>query len=138
VRLPHEVLVVVRRGADFLVLHRSQQFGGYWHLVAGGVEEGETAAEAAARELREEVGLEAPVVELDRSFTYGHEPWEPVEARFDEVTVECFLADGPAGWEPVLNEEHDDVRWCSARDAQELLFWPEPRELVRDLGEGSP
>jgi lipoyl(octanoyl) transferase len=130
-RRPHEVIVVVRRGAEFLVLQRAPERGGYWHLVAGGVEEGETATEAAARELLEEVGLEAPVVDLGRRFTYGHEPWEPVEVRFDEVVVEAFLADAPAGWEPVLDEEHDDVRWCSAEEAEALLFWPEPRELVR-------
>jgi lipoyl(octanoyl) transferase len=130
-RRPHEVIVVVRRGAEFLVLQRAPERGGYWHLVAGGVEEGEPAAEAAARELLEEVGLEAPVVDLGRRFTYGHEPWEPVEVRFDEVVVEAFLADAPAGWEPVLDEEHDDVRWCSAEEAEALLFWPEPRELVR-------
>ena len=97
------------------------------------VEEGETAAGAAARELFEEVGLEAPVVDLGRRFTYGHEPWEPVEVRFDEVVVEAFLADAPKGWEPVLDEEHDDVRWCSAGEAEGLLYWPEPRELVRTV-----
>jgi dihydroneopterin triphosphate diphosphatase len=131
VRLPHEALVVLRRGDEFLVLHRAPRFGAYWHLVSGGVEEGETASEAAARELFEEVGLEATVVDLGRRFTYGHEEWEPVEVRFEEVAVDCFLADAPAGWEPQLNEEHDDSRWCSVPEAEALLYWPEPREIVR-------
>ena len=48
-RQPHEVLVVVRRGNCFLVLHRAPQYDAYWHLVAGGVEPGETALEAAER-----------------------------------------------------------------------------------------
>jgi len=51
-RRPEEVAVVVRRpganGAEFLVLLRSPQKLGYWHLVAGGVEWEETPAAAAA------------------------------------------------------------------------------------------
>jgi 8-oxo-dGTP pyrophosphatase MutT (NUDIX family) len=112
-------------------VHRSPESGAYWHLVAGAVEEGESAADAAARELAEEVGLDARVVDLGRRFTYGHEDWEPVEVRFDEVAVDCFLADAPAGWEPVLNDEHDAFRWCSPADAERILRWPEPGEVVR-------
>jgi lipoyl(octanoyl) transferase len=130
------VLVVVRRDGEFLVLHRSPDSGAYWHLVAGGVEAGETPAGAAARELAEEVGLDAPVTDLGRRFTYGHEDWEPVEVHFDEVAVDCFLADAPSGWEPELNEEHDEARWCSPAEAEELLYWPEPREVVREVAAG--
>ena len=53
------MLIDVRRGDEFLVAHRSPESGGYWHTIAGGVEDGETFAEAALRELREETGLEA-------------------------------------------------------------------------------
>ena len=132
-RLPHEVMVVVRRGAEFLVVHRSPQTGAYWHLVSGGVEEGERAAQAAARELLEEVDLDSPVVDVGRRYTYAHEDWEPVQVRFDEVAVDCFLADAPPGWEPELNDEHDEYRWCSAAEAQRLLYWPEPQQLIRAL-----
>jgi 8-oxo-dGTP pyrophosphatase MutT (NUDIX family) len=141
VRQPHEAIVVVRRGAEFLVLHRTERYGAYWHLVAGGVDDGETAAEAAARELAEEVALEAEVVDLGRTFRYPlDEESDAVRARFAagvaEVRVDAFLAEAPPGWEPTLNEEHDDARWCSAADAQALLFWPEPRELVAAVAAG--
>ena len=44
-----EVLIVVRRADEFLVVHRSPENDGYWHQIAGGVEEGETfVAEAPA------------------------------------------------------------------------------------------
>ena len=131
-RQPHEVLVFVRRGVDFLVLHRSQRQGAYWHSVAGGVEVGETAAEAARRELHEETGLAAEPASTGQSFTYVPEDWEP-HAGIGLVRVDCFVADAPPAWEPQLDWEHDAYRWCGADEAAELLFWPEPSALVRQL-----
>jgi 8-oxo-dGTP pyrophosphatase MutT (NUDIX family) len=49
------------------------------------------------------------------------------------VVVECFLVEAPEGWEPVLNEEHDDYRWCGLAEAEALLYWPEPRDFLRTL-----
>ncbi|HZR96310.1 MAG TPA: NUDIX domain-containing protein [Gaiellaceae bacterium] len=124
-RLPQEVFIVVRRGAEYLVVHRAPTGGAYWHGIAGGVEEGETYAEAAARELLEETGFAAEPVEISQPFVYV------VGER--SVTVTCYLVDVPSGWEPVLDAEHDDYRWCSRDDAVELLYWPEPKELLRTL-----
>jgi phosphatase NudJ len=115
------VLVVVRRGNEFLVVHRSPENDAFWHLVSGGVEQGETFAEAAVRELQEETGLSAPVASLDSSFGY------------DGIRVECFIAEAPEAWEPALDWEHDGYRWLERDEAVELLFWPEPSALVRSL-----
>lgn len=49
------VLVVARRGPDFLVV---QERDGRWYLPCGGVEPGEHPLDAALREAREETGLE--------------------------------------------------------------------------------
>ncbi len=46
--------MIIRRGDDFLLLHRA--IDRYWHVIAGVVEEGETFAGAAVRELVEETG----------------------------------------------------------------------------------
>ena len=133
-RLPYEVFVFVRRGEEYLILHRSKKQGAYWHGVAGGLEIGETYADAAARELREETGLEVPLVDLGRRFVYRLKEWEPrYTPDGGEIHVECFLAEAPAGWEPSLDWEHDDYRWCRAGEAVALLFWPEPREVLEAL-----
>lgn len=50
------VLVVVRRGDRFLVVHE-RKHGQLWYLPAGRVEPGESFAAAAARETREEAGI---------------------------------------------------------------------------------
>jgi dATP pyrophosphohydrolase len=133
-------MVIVRRGGDFLVLHRAPQFDAYWHVVAGGVEEGESALDAAVRELLEEIGLDARtrLADLGRPFAYSlAEESEAVRARFrpmqTDVPVDVFVADVEASWEPALNEEHDDYRWCTREEAAALLHWPEPREIVLEL-----
>ena len=134
-RRPHEALVAVLRGRELLLLHRDPD--AYWHLVAGGVEAGETAQQAARRELREETGLDAPVTAYGWRFAYplAEEPHRA--ARFPpgtaEVVVDVFTASAPPGWEPRLNEEHDAYRWADAAAAEALLRWPEPRALAARL-----
>jgi 8-oxo-dGTP pyrophosphatase MutT (NUDIX family) len=116
-----EVVIVVRRGSEYLVVHRSPANDPYWHLIAGGVEHGETFAGAAARELLEETGLEAAVEPLDSPFEY------------EGVRVESFIVDAPHGWEPTLDWEHDEYRWLPREEAADLLFWAEPAALLRGL-----
>lgn len=119
----HEVAVVVRRpGPEYLVVLRSPERGGYWNLVAGGVEPGEAPAEAAARELAEETGLVAQVLPLGLDLSY--------EKPAGRVRLDAFVAEAPAGWEPDLDGEHVEHRWCSADEAVELLAYPEPREAI--------
>ena len=136
-RQPFEVLVFVRRGPEVLVVHRSPARGGYWHSIAGGVEAGETELEAALRELREETGLDAgeELVAIGHRFAYSLDE-EPPERRAlyppgsTRVEVECFVASVAPGWEPVLDFEHDDHRWCTREEARELLFWDDVKDAL--------
>jgi len=124
---PEEVLLVVfRPGPAFLVLLRSPERHGYWNLVAGGVEEGEAPTAAARRELDEESGLAHPIRFESLSLELAY-----VRPEGSKVAMHAFLAEAPSGWEPILNEEHVEYRWCSAADADALLAYPEPREAVR-------
>jgi len=126
---PEEVLLVVYRPRqEFLVLLRSPERHGYWNLVAGGVEEGEAPSAAARRELDEESGLARPVRFEPLSLELGY--LRPEGLR---VALHAFLAEAPPGWEPVLDEEHVEYRWCSAIDADALLAYPEPREAVQHV-----
>lgn len=53
------VFVVIRRGDGVLVWVGHDEYGGTYHrLIGGGIELGESAAAAVARELREELGAD--------------------------------------------------------------------------------
>lgn len=136
-RTPWEAAVFVCRGDRLLILRRADE--GYWHVVAGVVEHGEGYAEAAARELREESGLDVGdrLIDLERPLTYALT--DEFRERYgfppdqEKVTTYNFAAEAPRDWEPVLNQEHDAYRWCSFDDAVSLLHWPAAKDIARTL-----
>ncbi len=136
-RTDREALLVLRRGAEVLVVHRAPELEAYWHVVAGGVEDGETDEEAARRELEEETGLAADPGPVRHVFAYplAEEPHRrglyPPGA--EQVTVSCFLVDAEPGWEPRLDHEHDGYRWCSVEEAVALMRWADAADAVARL-----
>ena len=131
-----EVVVVVRRGPEFLVMRRAPERLGYWSLVSGGLEPEETPLEAAQRELFEEVGLETAVRPLPLALTYSLLDDPPaIRARYapgiETVTVHAFVVDAPVKWEPRLDAEHDTYQWCVLPEALELLVYDTAKDAVR-------
>jgi 8-oxo-dGTP diphosphatase len=135
-------IFVTRHGREeVLIAHRSPSQGSYWHTIAGGIEAGETPLEAAARELAEETGLTG--VELhtgdtvvEYAYALSEEPPERAGLYREglvEVRVHCFVADAPDGWEPALDWEHDDHRWCTPEVGAATLRWPETADALRRL-----
>jgi 8-oxo-dGTP pyrophosphatase MutT (NUDIX family) len=130
-RKPREVAIYVRRGDAYLVAHRPND--DIWNVIAGQVEDGESFADAAARELMEEAALASPLRDLELRQWYDvPEPFRHLYAPGEyRVEVRSYLATAPAGWEPTLNHEHDSYRWCTFDEAIAILHWPEVKEGLR-------
>lgn len=131
-----EVIVVVRREGELLVMRRAPERLGYWSLVSGGLEPEETPLEAAQRELLEETGLEAKVRPLPKTLSYSLLDDPPaIRARYapgvETVTVHPFVVDAPPKWEPTLDAEHDLYEWCVLEEALELLVYDTAKDAVR-------
>jgi len=84
-------LAVPLRGGRVLVARRgaSAHLGGAWEFPGGKLEEGESARDAAVRELAEETGLEARAVEPLAVFVYAYED--------RTLRIHAFLVREPAG-----------------------------------------
>ncbi len=140
-RRPEEVFVFVRRGDQYLVLHRAPRGGSYWHGVAGALEPGEDHPEAARRELEEETGLVADPVPVGRPYAYpiDEEPryLELVPAGTTEIVVGTFLAE--AGILEILQREGQAPggyrqRRSQLRKAARLAEFGEDRQRPRPPG----
>jgi 8-oxo-dGTP diphosphatase len=131
------VFVTRKRAVEVLIVHRSPQQGGYWHVVAGGVELGETVVEAAERELQEETGLVAEVTGgfdvIEYVEVLTKEPADRTSVDDPGVAVTCFHVNAPHWWEPKLDWEHDRHRWCELEEALDTLRWPGTAQALRKL-----
>ena len=116
----HEVVVIVptRRAADgsrVLALPKGHPDGA------------ESAAEAALREVREETGVEAEIVESLGEVRY----WYQRGGRRVAKAVEFFLLRYVAGDLADHDHEVEDARWIPAEEAAETLTYDGEREMVR-------
>ncbi|MGN6368922.1 MAG: bis(5'-nucleosyl)-tetraphosphatase [Phycisphaerae bacterium] len=112
-------------GPVFLLL----DYGKHWDYAKGHLEEGETAWQAAVRELREETGIRQVdrVTRFERDMHYVF--FSPRKGRIHK-TVTYFL--GRTRTEEVaISEEHTGYAWMSYEDAMERLTYENARELLR-------
>ena len=131
---PRAVAVVVN-GDEVLVMKRHKNGRDYAVLPGGGVEEGETVAEAALRELQEETTL---VAEIDRLLWTGRHNDRP--AWYFLMTAVRGRAE-LSGPEALANrpENRFELRWVSADRFTDVgLHPPDIREPLTELLDGRP
>jgi dihydroneopterin triphosphate diphosphatase len=112
-------------GPEFLVLRRApgRLYAGQWRMVGGKIAPGETAWQAALRELREETGLEPHVLWALPSVNAFYE-WQSDRLNL----APAFAAE--LGADPSLDAEHDDFAWLAPEEAAARLAWPEQQRLL--------
>ena len=136
---PESVLVVVyTAGRDVLLLQRREP-PDFWQSVTGSLEPGESAVDAACRELQEETGLQLSVTDCHRTNRFAiHPAWR---ARYapdvSENTEHVFRATLPAPREITLSpDEHQVYRWLSVQQAAQLASSSTNRDAIRALAAG--
>ncbi|MEA2324773.1 MAG: 8-oxo-dGTP diphosphatase [Solirubrobacteraceae bacterium] len=100
-------VLLLRRAAD------DDIHPGLWELPGGGIDPGETPAQAAARELREEAGLDLTEDDLAEWASWARGAGGRAR-RTAFFAAACAAAD----CRPELSHEHDDWRW--ARSPEEV------------------
>src|SRR3954471_15178103 len=110
-------VAVLREGRILLAARGKPPSEGLFSLPGGMVETGETLGEAALRELREEVGVEADIIGLIA-------PVEFIERdERGHIKHHVVIAAHAARWvsgEPQTGPEAKDIRWVMERDIVDL------------------
>jgi 8-oxo-dGTP diphosphatase len=122
------VSVAVFRNGQVLVGRRAREpMIGRFSLPGGVVELGETLAEAVARELYEEVGVEADILAFNRHV-------EPILRDGDRIRAHFVIASFVAWWrrgEARVSQEMDEVAWIDPSACASLPTTPGLAEILK-------
>jgi len=142
-KLPVSVLVVVHTAAlDVLLMERATR-PGFWQSVTGSLDRPDEPLEAAAaRELREETGMELAQGRLvPWNVTNTYEIYATWRHRFapgvTHNTEHVFGFTLPARMPVTLSAEHSALQWLPWREAAEKCFSWSNRDAIRMLAERS-
>lgn len=115
--------VIIDNGRILAAQRGRGELAGGWEFPGGKLEPGETAAEACAREIREELAVSiadvAPFVKLDYTYPSFHMHLE---------TFTCRIEAGVPH-----SEEHRELRWLSGDELDSVDWLPADVQVVNAL-----
>jgi 8-oxo-dGTP pyrophosphatase MutT (NUDIX family) len=127
--------VVYRRvdgGVEIALASRRTRKGELaWGLPKGGIDEGESIEHAAAREVREETGLEAEIEHDLGEIRYFY-VWEGVRVR---KAVHFFLMRATGGDVSQHDHEMEEVRWFGLKAALKKAAYRGERDVLERAAE---
>jgi ADP-ribose pyrophosphatase YjhB (NUDIX family) len=100
-----------------------------WSLPKGHVEAGETAEDAALREVEEETGIRGRMVASLGTIDF----WFIAENRRIHKTVHHFLMEAAGGELSDADPEVDQVAWVNVSDLRQRLAYADERRLLDRL-----
>jgi len=122
------IAVVVRKGRMLLVQRKKNPNAGTWGFPGGHVELGETAMQAAVRELAEETSVVAtPNRYLTNLDVIVHDADGALQYHYLLAAVLCDYVSG----EPVAADDAMDARWFAPDETHDL---PQTRNLQTVIG----
>jgi len=114
-----EVLIGQRRANQPMAL--------LWEFPGGKIEAGESAPQALARELNEELGIEATVgakvIQIRHNYRHG-----------GAVDLQFFVVREFTG--EIVNHIYEQIRWVKLEELTSYEFLAADRGLIRDLAAG--
>jgi mutator protein MutT len=116
---------VIRRNGEYLIARRREggDLSGKWEFPGGKCEPGEGDAAALARELREELAIEAAIGAFVAGTRFEH-AGKPFELR-------AYEAEWTGGQMEL--REHQEIRWVVPADFGLYDFAPSDQVIVRAL-----
>jgi len=120
--------LIVREGEVLICQRRADQpMALQWEFPGGKIEAGESAEEALARELDEELGIQATVGPLVTRIRQNYRHGGAVDLQF--FAVREFSGE-------LENRIFAQLRWTRLEQLPEYDFLPADRGLIRDLASG--
>jgi len=128
------VATVIKDGDRYLLVRHVE---GRWTFPGGAVDPGETPAEAAQRETREEAGVEVELLSIDGVFG-GYPNFHGTYSNGDEVAWVTILFEARivAGEPHPADDETAAVRWATADEAYDLPLSPSTHHMLARLEAG--
>ncbi|MEV7552612.1 NUDIX hydrolase [Amycolatopsis sp. NPDC089917] len=102
-----------------------------WSLPKGHIEDGETHEQTAVREVKEETGISARVLQPLGTIDY----WFVAERRRVHKTVHHFILESTGGELSDEDVEVTEVAWVPLADLETTLAYSDERKLVRKAKE---
>ena len=123
------VAALILRGREVLICQRraDQPMALKWEFPGGKMEPGESAEQALARELDEELGIDAKIGARVTRTRHTYRSGSSVDLQF--FAVHEFDRE-------LTNRIFNAMRWCELTDLPSYDFLAADRQLVRDLAAG--
>ena len=130
------IKVMVHDDNRVLLLHRRPERGNFWQPITGGIEDGESAADAARREVLEETGNRGEPEEIGITQSFMIES-QYLNSRFGAPVIASEIAFAAMldSRLPIRmdDEEHDEYGWFTFAEAYETIRWTDDREALERL-----
>ncbi len=124
-------IAVLRPGAVLLVRRANPPNAGTWSLPGGGQELGETAEDAARRELREEAGLEVGEVHLAANVDSIHRDADG-QVQWHYTIIDFCAA--YRGGEPAPGGDVTAAIWAPLDGLDAYDLWSEAKRVIAAAG----